>query len=209
MKLLIVDDHPLVRKGINAILSLEDNIDEVIEASNTDEALKLLAISTPQIAVVDINLGKANGLEFIEKAKEENFNTSFIVLTSSSRKSDFERAQSLGVDGYVLKGAYTEDIIYALRVVLRGQKYYDPEIVQQSWNNKEEKTDLDELTLREKDVLFELGLGLSNAEIAKKLYISEHTVKKHISSMLSKMSFNHRTEAALYANKTATLIQHF
>ncbi len=200
MNVLVVDDHPLVRKGVKSILSMEDNISEVWEASCMSEALLILTSRNPDITLVDINLGLEDGLETIKAAQEKNVATKFIVLTSSSKKEDFVKAQKLDVDGYILKEAFTEDIIYAIHVVERGRKFYDPDIMHHCVTQSKDRL-LDELSPREKDVLAELGNGLSNIQIAEKLYISEHTVKKHVSSILSKLNFSHRTEAALYVSK--------
>lgn len=202
MKLLIVDDHPLVRKGIISILSFEKNIEEIKEASSVAESIEMLIKHQPDIAILDLYLGEEDGLDIVRKAKIKKLQTKFIVLTTSSKSDDFKRAKDMDVDGYILKEAFTEDILYAIRVVYRGKRFYDPSILQYEFGHKD-KTGIDELTQREVDVLRELGNGLCNSQIAKKLYISENTVKKHVSSILSKLSLHHRTEAALYANNLA------
>lgn len=203
MKLLIVDDHPLVRKGLLSTLSLEEGVDQIQEASNIEEAMNLLAKFNPDISMIDLRLGREDGLEIVNRAKKKNIKTKFVILTSSSKKEDFINAQEVGVDGYILKEAYTEDIVYALHVISRGKKYFDPEMMQRSMRDSYNSS-LNELTDREKDVLMELGKGLSNTQIAKELYISENTVKKHISNILSKLGLNCRTEAALYINQHAS-----
>lgn len=203
MKLLIVDDYPLVRKGLLSILSLEDGVEQIKEASNVDEAMNVLIKFSPDISIIDLKLGRDDGLEIVRRAKAINIKSKFIILTSSSKKEDFLRTKEAGVDGYILKEAYIEDIIYALHVIARGKKYFDPEMVQHNMNELYNRS-LGELTEREKDVLMELGKGLSNTQIAQRLYISENTVKKHISSILSKLGLNCRTEAALYINRYAS-----
>ncbi|HHV58992.1 MAG TPA: response regulator transcription factor [Clostridiaceae bacterium] len=205
MKVLVVDDHPLVRKGIKSTLAAEGNIEEIWEASSVDEAVSIMALNNPDITILDINLGNENGLEAIKAARKRNVATKFIILTSSSRKEDFVKAQELEVDGYILKEAFIEDVIYAFHVVSRGKKFYDLEIVHQCVNQSKDQS-LEELSPREKDVLVELGKGLSNTQIAEKLFISEHTVKKHVSSILSKLNLCHRTEAALFANRNIQYI---
>lgn len=205
MKILIVDDHPLVRKGISSTLSFEDDIEDILEASNIEEAIKLIQIEKPTLAIVDLNLGSKDGLEIVSNARKEGVQTKFVILTSSIKKEDYMRAKEIGVDGYILKEAFAEDILYALHVVLRGKQFIDPEVIRYEVASTSESTYLDELTPRERDVLIELGKGLSNYEIAKNLFISEHTVKKHVSNILSKLELTHRTQAALLANNSVSI----
>lgn len=200
MKVLIVDDHPLVRKGITSTLSFEKDIEEVLEASNNEEAIRQINTEEPELAIIDLYLGSEYGLEIVSACKKKGFKTKFIILTSSLKREDYLKSKEVGVDGYILKEAFVEDIIYALNLVRRGKQFIDPEIIKyeiasQSDNNYREK-----LTPRELDVFVELGKGLSNCEIAQKLYISENTVKKHVSNILSKLGLEHRTQAAILAN---------
>jgi len=204
MRVLIVDDHPLVRRGLASTLSFEDEIENISEASNLEEALNILSEQKIDISIIDLNLGREDGLGIVTRAREKDITTKYIVLTSSSKREDFLRAQEIGVDGYILKEAFAEDILYGLNVVSRGKKFFDPELLQYNLNKKNDSS-LDELTPRERDVLAELGKGLSNIEIANRLYISEHTVKKHVSNVLAKLNLSHRTEAALYANNLLKL----
>ncbi|SDJ94446.1 response regulator [Natronincola ferrireducens] len=201
MRVLIVDDHPLVRRGIASALSFEESIEEVKEAGSIAEALSIMSKDNLEIIMIDLNLGREDGLELVNQAKNKNISTKFVVLTSSLRKEDFFRAKEVGVEGYILKEAFPEDILYGLKVVAKGKKFYDPEVMQFHMRG-DKKSYLDELSPREQDVLGELGKGMSNIEIAQRLYISEHTVKKHVSNILSKLRLNHRTEAALYINNT-------
>ncbi|MDR7855059.1 response regulator transcription factor [Tissierella sp.] len=203
MKILIVDDHPLVRKGIVSTLSFEKDIDVILEASNIEEALNVIMREIPTLAIVDLNLGNRNGLEIIAKSRNKGVATKFIILTSSIRKEDFNRAMEVGVDGYILKDAFAEDILYAIHVVLRGKQFIAPEVINYQSKASIETNGFNELTPRESDVLIELGRGLSNYEIAKELFISENTVKKHVSNILSKLELSHRTQVALLVNNTA------
>lgn len=200
MKLLVVDDHPLVRMGISSILSSNEDISELLEADSIASALAIIANKKPNIVLVDLKLGLQNGLELVEKAKKMNSDAKFIILTSCLLKEDFLKGEKIGVEGYILKEAFAEDILYAIGLIQRGKKYYDPAIFEQRNKMKEEGILLNTLTERENEVLREIGKGMTNEAIAKKLFISEHTVKKHVSSILSKLGLNHRTEAALYAN---------
>lgn len=205
MKILIVDDHPLVRKGIISTLSFDEGIKEILEASNIEEAMELIKTQDPILAIIDLNLGKKDGMEIVLKAKEMESKTKFVILTSSVKKEDYMRAKEINVDGYILKEAFAEDILYAINVVLRGKKFIDPEILQYEGERNLQDEFLSELTARERDVLVELGEGLSNHEIAKKLFISENTVKKHVSNILSKLELDHRTQAALLVNNSTSI----
>lgn len=202
MKILVVDDHPLVRRGIVSILSFDDNISDVFEASGVNESIKIIEDEKPNLAIIDLYLVNEDGLEIISRCKDKKVSTKFMILTSSVKKDDFERCMAAEVDGYILKEAFAEDIIYAMKVVLRGKQFIDPEIVRYQASVILENKVLDELTPREYDVLEELGKGLSNYEIAENLYITENTVKKHVSNILLKLDLTHRTQAALLANNS-------
>lgn len=201
MKLLVVDDHPLVREGISSILSFEESVAAVLEASNIDEAMTLIRSEEPELSMVDLNLGQEDGLDLVMQARSKGAKTKFVILTSSVRKEDFIRSEEAGVDGYILKEAFAEDILYAINLVMRGKRFIDSEILRYQAENDTKDDYLNDLTPREEDVLRELGKGLSNMEIAENLFISENTVKKHVSNILLKLNFNHRTEAALFVNK--------
>lgn len=201
MKILIVDDHPLVRRGLSAILSFEEDIDIILEASSREEAEMVIEREEPTLAIIDLYLGKEYGLDIVISSKKREVKTKFIILTSSLKKEDFICCKEVGVEGYILKEAFAEDILYAVHLVLRGKQFIDPEIVKYEITNNHKNTYLDELTPREQDVFMELGKGLSNCEIAEKLFISEHTVKKHVSNILSKLGLEHRTQVALLANE--------
>lgn len=199
MKLLIVDDHEVVRKGLIEGLKLGQDFSEIKEAENIGEALKVLRIEQPDIAIVDILLGQnENGLEILEKSKEEHLKTNFVILTSSTRRSDFLKAKEMDVHGYVLKSSSLEDIGYAIKSVMKERYFYDSSLqVQQNEDLQKHVQSI--LTEREYEVLRALAKGLTNQQIAEGLFITESTVKKHISSLLGKLQLSHRTEAALYA----------
>lgn len=199
MNLLIVDDHPLVRKGIISILSNTKDINEIKEASNIEEAMSKIKKDDIQISMVDLKLGKESGLDIISKSKELNIHMKFIIVTSFLSRENFTEAEQLAVDGYILKEAFAEDILYAISVISRGKKYYDPEIFKNKQDTNNKNT-LSQLTNREKEVLKVIGKGLSNEEIANVLYISEHTVKKHVSNILSKLDLKHRAQLVFMVN---------
>lgn len=207
MKLLLIDDHPLVRKGLQFVLSLEKDIEIIGEASNRSEALFLLETHTPDIVLVDLKLGSESGFDIITDTLRNNIACRFIVLTSSTSEYDFRKAQEVGAYGYVLKEALPEELLYAVRLVDRGRKYYDPGIIGEMMKDSSSEEDTNTLTPREQEVLCALGEGLCNKDIAKKLFISDYTVKKHVSQILAKLGLADRTQAALYVQKKLTIYQ--
>lgn len=202
MKAVIVDDHPLVRQGLCAILALDDTVESAMEASNVADAVRLIAQTHPELAIVDLKLGAECGLDIIRQVQEKDIPCKFLVLTSSANPHDFKQAEALGIAGYVLKEALPEELLHAIRLILKGRKYYDPMIMDMVAEDYWDST-ADELTPREREVLAALGEGLKNTEIAKKLYITEYTVKKHVSQILEKLCLRDRTQAALYAREKA------
>ncbi|MFC4100691.1 response regulator [Paenibacillus xanthanilyticus] len=201
INLMILDDHPLVRHGIRVVVSSENKINIVGEAASQAEALDVMKRVKPGIMLVDLNLGGDNGLEFIRHVRTLDYDCKYILLTSSASSEELRMAQSMGIDGICLKEALPEDLLYAIDVVSRGRKYYDPACMDSLMEPKpsKEKHGLDELTPKELEVLMSLGKGRSNKEVASELHITEFTVKKHVSQILSKLGLTDRTQAALYA----------
>lgn len=196
MKVVIVDDHPVVREGISSILSLDSDIEVSGEASNIAEAVKVINSSKPDLVLIDIKLGKENGLDIINKIN--SVDCKLAVITSSIDINDFEKAEQFGVDGYIIKDAFLEEILNAVKIINRGRKYYDSMVL--SFLNKRHQHNVEEkLTNREKEVLIAIRKGMKNKEIARQLFISEYTVKKHVSQVLAKLKLKDRTQAALYA----------
>ena len=204
MKLLIVDDHPLVREGLAAVLSTESSIGTVEQASTSDEAINKILNLNPDIVLLDLRLDKDCGLDMIPKVRKDKRGCKFVVLTSSSDQKDFKRAEDLNVDGYILKDAYPEEILLGIKLVSRGRKYYDPSILEMMLKKRDSGL-VEELTPREQEVLKELGKGMSNRQIAQNLFITEYTVKKHVSQILAKLGLVDRTQAALYANENQVI----
>lgn len=204
MKIVIVDDHPLVRKGLTAIFSLEDDIEILGEAANSREALIVLNSLKPDLTIVDLRLGDESGLDLIAEARKQGVACRFVVLTSSTEKEDFTRAKEMDVDGYVLKEALPEEMLHALRMINRGRTYYDQGVLdfvmKPTTAYQPEKQQAEVLTPKELEVLIKLGEGFSNKEISQRMYITEYTVKKHVSQVLAKLDLADRTHAALYAN---------
>jgi len=197
MKIVIVDDHPLVRRGLSAVLSLEHNIEISGESETVEEAMCLIESTRPDLAIVDIRLGNGSGFEVLERMRGQA-ECRFMVLTSSMSEADVRRAEKSGAHGYVLKEALPEELLLAVKLIGRGKKYFDPGLMEMLMSRGEDRA-LGKLTPKEREVLIGLGEGLSNQGIANKFFISEFTVKKHVSQILNKLGLNDRTQAALYA----------
>ncbi|WP_308638117.1 response regulator transcription factor [Paenibacillus silvisoli] len=196
MKIVIVDDHTWVRKGLIAVLEQEEGIEVIGEAETVDEAVQLIEQTKPDLAIVDIRLGDQSGFDLIERLRHRSCR--FMMLTSSAAEADIRKAEENGVDGYVLKDSMPEELLLAIKMMDRGRKYFDQGLLD-LFIRKEADDPMEKLTPKEKMVLATLGEGLSNGALAKKLMISESTVKKHVSSIFQKLNLNDRTQAALYA----------
>ncbi|MDF2675262.1 MAG: DNA-binding response regulator [Clostridiales bacterium] len=204
METVIVISNYILRRGLKAILSEEKDIQVVGEGTNVKKGVEIILKQNPSIALVDLKLGDEDGLRIIEEVRKENLKCKFIVLTDSTDYRDLKRVRDYNVEGYILKEALSEEIIYAVRIIQAGKKYYDASLMLNTMSPKKteyiESEALDKLTQRELEVLIALAGGLSNIDIAKKLLITEYTVKKHVSNILSKLNLNDRTQAALYAS---------
>lgn len=211
MKIVLVDDQTIIRKGLISILSLYDTMEVTGEASNKQEALILIQSKQPDLAIVDFHLGKEWGLEVITEARQIGCTCKFAIITYSIDLISFERAKATDVDGYISLESHPEELIYAFQMIHRGRKYYDPDIIdllmQSQKKPRMDNSRINLLTSKEREVLQKIGIGFSNRQIAENLYISENTVKKHVSQVLSKLELCDRTQAALYANETG-LVQY-
>ncbi|QSO51379.1 response regulator transcription factor [Alicyclobacillus curvatus] len=198
MNVVIVDDHPLIRTGLFAVLSAEHDIEVTGQAATAADAIATISSLHPDVALVDLKLGADSGLSVIRACKSLIDGCHYVVLTSSLSRVDFVSAMEEGVDGYALKEALPEELLYALRIVAKGRRYYDPIFLQTP--PALDDTGCEHLTPKEMEVLRSLGRGMNNREIAHELFITEFTVKKHVSQILAKLNLADRTQAALWAN---------
>lgn len=196
MKFVCVDDFPLSRQGLIAILRSEYGFEFVGQAASVNEAIDVISKSYPDVVILDLRLKGESGLDVLVEMKKLNICCKYVVLTFSHKPEDFIRANDLGIDGYILKDAMPEEIVNAIRLVVRGRKYYDPAVIE--WVLTKQNQHVEPLTTREQEVLLALGAGLSNKDIAEQLCITEYTVKKHVSQVLAKLGLSCRTQAALY-----------
>ena len=208
IRVLIADDHAMVRQGLKTIIELEDDMFVVAQASNGEEAINLARKERPDVILMDINMPGTNGIQAIKTLKEEDSNYKIIVLTLHQDREYLFKTLQMGCEGYVIKDAESSVLIEAIRSVYRNQTYIQPnmtgELVKELNRvtlSDKERHFANNLTNREIEVLLLITEGMINKEIAHKLYISEKTVKNHISNIFKKLEVNDRTQAAIYALK--------
>ncbi len=205
IKVLIADDHAVVRAGLANILGAEPDIRVVAEASDGFEAIKKALELKPDIILMDILMPRCSGLEAIVTIKEGFPDAKVLVLTVSDQEEDLLQALRFGAQGYILKGAAITKIVDAVRQTAAGEVILSPPIVAKlvAELRDKEKEAGEELGLsaRETEVLRFVGEGLTNTEIARKLFISESTVRTYLRRLLDKLHLRNRAEAAVYATR--------
>lgn len=205
VKIIIADDHSMVREGLKQLLELEGDIKVIGEASDGEDCLKLLQRVVPQILLLDIDMPKINGLDVLKKIKEKKIDLKVIILTVHNEIEYLLKAVEIGIDGYILKDSESAQLREAIFTVISGESYIQPSMIPMleskivERNTDQAKIDL--LTKRELEVLKLLSIGLYNKEIGEKLDISERTVKNHISSIFRKINVTDRTQAAVFSIK--------
>lgn len=195
IRVLVVEDHHVVRQGLVALLSVVDGLEVVGEAADGVEAIGQFRKCVPDVTLIDLRLPRLSGVEVIQRIRMESPHSRFIVLTTYDGDEDIYRALHAGARAYLLKGMTTEELIATIRTVHAGKSHIPPAIAQRL----AERMGTEELTPREFDVLEQIVHGKSNKEIATELDISEATVKTHINSLLGKLGVTDRTQAATAA----------
>ncbi|MCX2828936.1 DNA-binding response regulator [Bacillus pseudomycoides] len=209
IKVLLVDDHTVVLKGLAFFLSTQEDLELVGEANNGKEALKKIGEAQPDIVLMDLYMPEMDGIEATSCIKKEYPNVKVLVLTSFSDQAHVLPALKAGASGYILKDVEPDQLVEAIRSAYKGNIQLHPDIASALLSQtlpQEEKQEssnihVDVLTARENEVLQLLAKGMSNKEIASVLVITEKTVKAHVSSILGKLNLSDRTQAALYAVK--------
>jgi len=205
VRVLIVDDHAVVRQGLITFLELQDEIEVVGEASNGREALEKVRELEPDVVLMDLVMPVMDGLTAIKEVKQMRPQTEVIALTSFADDDKVFTALRSGATGYLLKDVQPGDLVKAVLAAERGEVQLHPEVAKKLMNEviapAKISDGFEELTERERQVLGLLGRGMSNKEIAREISVSEKTVKAHVSSVLNKLNLPGRTHAALYAVK--------
>ena len=195
IRILIVDDHPVVRDGISSMLNYEKDICTAGQASHAKEAIRLFRTLQPDVTLIDIGLPEMDGIETISAVRKEFPDARFIVLTVYSDEEDIYRAFQAGAKAYLLKDAPQKQIVETIRLVHQGRRAIPPSIA----SKLAERITEEDLTPREMEVLRLMAQGKTNQEIARSLSISTRTVKAHINSIMSKLYAANRTHAVLVA----------
>jgi two-component system, NarL family, response regulator DevR len=204
-KILIVDDHEVVRFGLKSMLENYSDFDVVGEAANAREAVQQVKLHNPDIVLMDIRLPGASGIEATEEITAGYPNTKVIMLTSYAEDEMLFSAIKAGASGYVLKQVNLEDLVKSIEAVGRGEAALDPAVTQRIFQEvrkavkEEEASAFSSLSQQEKMVLKLVAEGRTNREIAQKLYLGEGTVRNYVSSILSKLGVSNRAEAAAFA----------
>lgn len=202
MKIIVVSNYSVIREGIVSLICKYENISIQFVGETIKEAMFMIKSNMADIVLLDINKDNEEELTVINQLMDLGVDIKTIVLDFYGNKELFVKALKSGVQGYVLGKSNEEEILYAMQHVHKGKKYFDSYFVDSMINeNTDLPNKLDLLTNREEEILEEVAKGLSNRKISEKFFITEHTVKKHINHIFSKLNIKDRTEAALYWNK--------
>jgi len=206
IRILIVDDHAVVREGLSAFIQIKPDMEVVGEAANGIEALEKARDLDPDVILLDIVMPKLDGIGTIEGLKEQGSQARILVITSFAEDEQIFPAIKAGALGYLLKDSQPQELIQAIRDVYRGEPSLHPTVALKLMNDLNREAELppteEPLTERELEVLKLIAQGYSNREIGEQLHLSERTVGKYASSILDKLHLANRTQAALYALRT-------
>ena len=192
MKLLVAEDQSMLRDALYQLLLMEDDVDEILQASDGEQAIGILKTESPDVAILDVEMPKKSGLDVLEWIREHK-DLKVIIVTTFKRVGYFERAVKAGVDAYVLKDRSISELMSTIHTVLAGKKEYSPELMESMISQD------NPLSPQEKRILQLISLGKSNQDIADTLFLSNGTVRNYISSIFNKLSANNRVEAARIA----------
>lgn len=205
IRILIAEDHAMIREGLKQLLEMEPDLKVVAVAADGRQAVDAYVSMRPDVVLMDVNMPRMNGLEAIREIREKDGEAHVLMLTIHQDREYLFKALELGAMGYVLKDAESRVLVEAIRTIHTGQTYIHSsmarELITEFKRIKSGDDNPNQLSDRERDVLKLLAKGLVNREIANQLYISEKTVKNHISSIFRKLDVQDRTQAAVYALK--------
>ncbi|WKT00601.1 response regulator [Gallibacterium salpingitidis] len=195
--ILVIDDHPLIRRGITQLLQLDKSFEVLAEASNGTEGLALAKKLSPDMIILDLNMKGMSGLDVLKALRLDEIDARIAVLTVSDSRSDIFALIEAGADGYLLKDTEPDTLLVQLKKIAEGQVVLSDTVKQRLLEQHSSKDPLQLLTDREMDVLKLIATGLSNKQIASQLFISEETVKVHIRNLLRKLNVHSRVAATV------------
>ena len=200
IRILVADDHPMLREGLVAVLSTQPDFDVVGEAADGEEVVRLAERLEPDVILLDLEMPNVDGVAALERLKESGAEARTVVFTAYDTDERVLAALRAGAKGYLLKGASRQEIFDAVRIVRSGGSLFGPGVTTRLLRRVErEEGSPDALTPRELEVLWLVAEGLSNREVAARLFVTERTVKFHVSSLLHKLGAGNRTEAVRVA----------
>jgi DNA-binding NarL/FixJ family response regulator len=202
IRVLIVDDHAVVRMGLRAFFDLLPDIEVVGEAADGSEGVAMTRRLAPDVVLMDLLMPNMDGITAIARIKAEQPEIEIVTMTSFIEEEKVTAALEAGASGYVLKDADAEEVAQAIRAAFAGEVHLDPQVARmlaQRLRARKEPEPVEPLTEREKDVMRLLGHGLSNKEIGAQLFITERTARTYVSNILGKLGLASRTQAALWA----------
>ena len=205
VKVVLADDHGVVRAGLRSLLEAQPNMRVVAEASDVDSALRLTRAHRPRILVLDLNMPGGDTLEAIPTILESSPDTRIVVLTMQDEPAIAQASIQAGASGYVVKDAAGEELIQAVQLVLRGDTYLHPQLGARIAAQGSEPERTDDLTDREREVLRLVALGHTNSEIASQLFLSVRTVESHRAHIQQKLRLSTRAELVRYALETGLI----
>ncbi|MBI4201818.1 MAG: response regulator transcription factor [Chloroflexi bacterium] len=204
-RLMVVDDHEVVRSGLRTILGAEDDLEVVAEAGTLEEAIQKAGVFAPEVVLMDVRLGDGSGIEACRAIKNDRPQTHVLMLTSFGDEEAVMSSIMAGASGYLLKNVGRSDLLKAIRAVAQGQNLLDPAVTKRVLERLARLTanaqdqSLQAISDREKEVLVLVAQGLTNKEIAAQLVISDNTARNHVSRLLDKLGLTRRSEAAAFA----------
>jgi NarL family two-component system response regulator LiaR len=201
IRVFVVDDHPMIRTGLAAMIDAEADLQRVGEAGDGEEALRLLPAAAPDVVLMDLVMPRLDGIAVIEALKPRMPDTRFVVLTSLVEPAQVDRAIEAGATGYLLKNASAHELVAVIRAAAAGRRTLAPEVTDALITQRQRRVLGADLTQRERELLTLMTRGLNNQEIAAELAIAVPTVKFHVTNILSKLHADNRTEAVLTALK--------
>jgi DNA-binding NarL/FixJ family response regulator len=203
IRVFLVDDHEVVRRGVASMLAIEDDIEVVGEAGTADQAVTRILATCPKVAVLDVRLPDGDGVTVCREVRSQLPEVACLMLTSFADEEALFDAVMAGAAGYVLKEIQGTDLVEAIRTVARGQSLLDPRSTTQMLDrlrrNVIDKDPLSGLSDQERKILELIGEGLTNRQIGERLFIAEKTVKNYVSSLFAKLGMQRRTQAAVLA----------